>query len=186
MFIHSTKILIVIIYVDDILVILDSTKTITWLYQNLQPIITIKSLGPIGTFLGIEVTRNRDSRSITLGQQAYTKRLLEKFGYPLAKETRPLVPIGNQIRPNEDNASPDTTRKYQQEIGSIMYLMTKTRPDLAYPIGLCARFMANPGPEHFKALAKIWKYLGHTWNLSLTYQSDTPITTYCDADWGVT
>lgn len=63
--------------------------------------------------------------------------------------------------------------------------MTKTRPDLAYPIGLCARYMANPGIEHQKALAKIWKYLSHTSDLSLNYHSESPsITTYCDSDWG--
>ena len=76
-------------------------------------------------------------------------------------------------------------KDYQQQIGSIIYLMTKTRPDLAYPVGLYARFMSNPSLEHFKALEKVWKYLTHTWNFALVYQSPPQgVTTYCDADWG--
>jgi hypothetical protein len=68
-----------------------------------------------------------------------------------------------------------------------MYLMTKTRPDLAYSIGLLARYMANPGLEHWKALEKLWSYIWTTSKLGLTYQStsnDPIIIGYTDADWG--
>ena len=180
---HSTETLIVITYVDDLLVISDSKSKIDRLYNGLKTTITLNSLGPINTFLGIKVTRNRSTGSITLSQAKYAKRVLEKFNHPIGDQTKPLIPLGN-IGPSQDIAKPETVQQYQREIGSLMYLMTKTRPDLAYPVGLCARFMANPGPEHFKALAKVWKYLGNTWNLSLTYQSESPISTYCDADWG--
>src|SRR5258707_13785735 len=66
-----------------------------------------------------------------------------------------------------------------------MYLMCKTRPDLAYSIGLVARFMSNPSLAHQKVLDKIWKYLGTTSTYGLKYQSDpSSLVGYCDADWG--
>jgi hypothetical protein len=184
LFTCNDKKLIVVTYVDDLLVISDNIANIQWLYQSLGSTIIVNSLGPVNTFLGIEITRDRTKRTITLSQKKYTQKLLQKFGYTPSETMKPLIPIGNQIAPNTGELNPEATRQYQQEIGSIMYLMTKTRPDLAYPIGLCARFMANPGPEHFKALNKIWKYLCSTWDLSLHYQSESQLFTYCDADWG--
>jgi len=50
-----------------------------------------------------------------------------------------------------------------------MYLMTKTRPDIAYATGLLARFMANPGPEHWKLLDKLWSYIYNSKDLGLSY-----------------
>ena len=161
-FIHTDEILIVITYVDDLIVITDKLDTAKRLYRNLETAITISNLGPVNEFLGIEITRDRSKRSLSLSQTKYTKKLLQRFGYSPNDIVKPLIPITNKIAPNTEETKPETIRDYQQQIGSIMYLMTKTRPDLAYSIGLCARFMANPSPEHFKALEKIWKYLTHT------------------------
>ena len=74
--------------------------------------------------------------------------------------------------------------QYQQEVGSILYLTTKTRPDIAYATGLLSRYMANPGPEHFAALNKLWKYLASSPKLGLYYHSEPELLGYCDSDWG--
>ena len=93
--------------------------------------------------------------------------------------------MGAKIEPLDDIASPDNVKAFQQQIGALMYLYTKTRPDLAYPICCLARYMANPGPTHFKLLEKVWKYLANTANLGLQYNSTpTSIDCYVDADWG--
>jgi hypothetical protein len=64
--------------------------------------------------------------------------------------------------------------------------MVTTRPDIAYSLGECSRYMSNPGPEHYKALDYIWKYLIGTKDYSLTYKGSTiPILIgYSDSDWG--
>jgi len=97
------------------------------------------------------------------------------------------VPIGTRIGPNIDQATPEDINSYQQQIGSLMYLTTKTRPDLAFSIGLLARYMANPGPEHWKTLERLWAYVYTTKNIGLYYQSTSELPTligYTDADWG--
>ena len=67
-----------------------------------------------------------------------------------------------------------------------MYLMTSTRPDLAYAVGLCARFMSNPGAEHFRALNRIWRYILHTPDFNIIFGpcQDIRLEGYCDSDWG--
>jgi hypothetical protein len=68
-----------------------------------------------------------------------------------------------------------------------MYLMTATRPDLAFPIGQLARYMANPSGTYFKALQRIWGYILSTRNYGLIYKSASmkpKLQGYVDADWG--
>lgn len=62
----------------------------------------------------------------------------------------------------------------------------KTRPDIAFPIGYTARFMANPNLDHFNAVDKIWKYLLPTTDLGLIYNcagKNLSLKGYCDSDW---
>lgn len=146
----------------------------------------IKDLGPINQFLGIKVTRNRPKRSIRFDQLEYTERILNRF--TVKEYNRPItpLPIGVKLEPNPDQATADDISHYQQEIGSIMYLMTKSRPDIAYYTGLLARFMANPSLEHRKWLNRLWLYISYTRDLGLNYQSNSAedLIGYCDSDWG--
>ena len=48
--------------------------------------------------------------------------------------------------PAKDKIDPETVRNYQQMVGSFMYLNSWTRPDIAFAVSQCARFMSNPGP----------------------------------------
>ena len=181
--------LILVTHVDDFLVFSSSRQQIREVYNNLNKVIILNDLGPAKTFLGIEITRDRPNRSIYLKQEAYTAKILIKYNKDKIKGERlqPISPcaIGAKIKPNPETTPLDLVTKYQQEVGSLMYLMTKTRPDLAYPIGLIARYMANPGPEHFKALERLWKYLAQTPKLGLFYHSDPlAVDGYTDSDWG--
>ncbi len=66
-----------------------------------------------------------------------------------------------------------------------MYLTTKMRADLAYPVGSLARYMANPGPTHLNLFKKVWEYLATTRDLNILYTSEpNGLSGYCDADWG--
>lgn len=194
---------IIIVYVDDMLVISPSVKHIARLYEQLNQEVSLTNLGPASTFLGIEIRRERPKRSMALTQKAYTGKILERFTKTTLKGSPNPSQLGVRLEPNPEKALPKEIEEYQQEIGSLMYLMTKTRPDLAYSVGLGARFMSNPGPEHTKALNRIWAYLVKNPDLGLfiqpesgppTGQPDIPptgqrnqkyqIRAYCDSDWG--
>lgn len=185
----STKkdmVLVVITYVDDMLILSNSKSTIKDLYTFLSSYVTVTDLGEARTFLGIDIIRDRSDRSIYLSQKSYTEKILAKYARKGGRNVDTPCLIGLKLDHNTAEPDPDLTHKYQQELGSLMYLMTKTRPDLAYPIGLAARFMSNPNLEHYKALDRIWKYLENTRDLGLLYQSDKnpKIVGFCDSDWG--
>lgn len=68
-----------------------------------------------------------------------------------------------------------------------MYLMTATRPDIAFSVSNCARFMSNSNKEPFNALNRVWKYVKTTKNKGLLYKSSDEYLTlkgYVDSDWG--
>ena len=75
-------------------------------------------------------------------------------------------------------------KPYAQLIGSLMYAQTCTRPDLAYAVGVLARFQSNPGPEHWIGGKKVLRYLQKTKAHMLVYRQvkNLEITAYCDSD----
>ena len=78
---------------------------------------------------------------------------------------------------------------YIHAVGSLMYLAIATRPDIAYTVGVLARFNSNPGPAHWNAVKHLFKYLKGTLDYKLTYgpgssSSSELFTTYSDADHG--
>jgi hypothetical protein len=74
---------------------------------------------------------------------------------------------------------------YQQAVGSLMYAMLCTRPDLAYPISVVSQHMANPSIEHWIAIKHIFQYLQGILQFKLHFRGLAPqgLVGYCDADW---
>ena len=72
---------------------------------------------------------------------------------------------------------------YASAVGSLMYAMLCTRPDICFAVGVVSRFQSNPGPEHWIAVKHVLKYLRRTRNLMLTYSgTDLTMTGYTDSD----
>ena len=58
---------------------------------------------------------------------------------------------------------------YASVVGSLMYAMLYTRPDICYTVGMVSRFQSNPGPDHWTAVKNILKYLRTTRNYMLVF-----------------
>jgi hypothetical protein len=95
--------------------------------------------------------------------------------------------LGIRLDKNENTAAASMVSEYRKQIGSLMYLMTKTRPDIAFAVNCCARFMSNPDATHYRALDRIWKYLAGTVDYSLVYTASEHrlhLSGFVDSDWG--
>jgi hypothetical protein len=75
---------------------------------------------------------------------------------------------------------------YRQVVGSLMYLMVCTRPDLASAVGILARYMQNPGRQHWEAAKRVLRYVQHSKKMGLHYRRKPTleIVGFCDSDWG--
>jgi hypothetical protein len=82
-------------------------------------------------------------------------------------------------------ASPELLKNYQSIIGSLLYLMIGTRPDIAYAVTRMAQFSANPSPDHFERAKYICRYLIGTKNYSLVFKAKgNGLEAFTDSDWG--
>ena len=73
--------------------------------------------------------------------------------------------------------------RYSQIIGSLMYLASATRPDIAYAISKLSWFVSNPGSEHWRALERVMRYLVGTMNYGIHYSGDPKVLEgYSDAN----
>ncbi|KAI7974601.1 hypothetical protein EIK77_004065 [Talaromyces pinophilus] len=144
-------------------------------------------MGNISTFLGNNIFIDYINKTININQKDYTTKLLNKFN--IFNTMKPKkIPGQPGIKPYKNNKITDNkiTAQYQSEIGSLLYLSLKTRPDITFNVNLGARFMANPAKDHFNLTKYIWQYLLYTPNIGIIYNcsgNDLYIKGYCDSDW---
>ncbi|UYV67002.1 hypothetical protein LAZ67_4003628, partial [Cordylochernes scorpioides] len=108
-----------------------------------------------------------------------SKKLQSVPSDPYSKLTKEMCPKDNQ-EIEEMSKIP-----YRQTIGSLMYLMTGTRPDIAYAVSRVSQFMNNPGPSYWTAVKKIFGYLEATKNIGICFGGSSCTTSligFSDAD----
>ena len=109
-----------------------------------------------------------------LHQEPYVYKILKKFNMFDAKPAS--VPLAAHFMLSKDlcpksQSDIDAMKRipYANAIGSVMYLMVSTRPDIAYPVSCLSRYMSNPGTDHWEALKWLLRYLKQTAKYGLCY-----------------
>ncbi|RKF60525.1 Retrovirus-related Pol polyprotein from transposon TNT 1-94 [Golovinomyces cichoracearum] len=186
-FIQPQKLIIIVCHVDDLITTGPDDDQIDHLMGQLSKTIKIETIGQINQFLGMEIIPDYHNRSIKINQTKYTIGMLTRFQKENVKPVSSPVELGVNMQPSTEQASHGETHRYQQQVGSLIYLAMNTRPDIAFAVNRCARYMSNPNESHFRALERIWKYLKQYPDLGLTYDCraiEQYILGYTDADWG--
>lgn len=113
----------------------------------------MQDLGEAKRIIGIDIVRNRQLGILVLSQESYCNKILSRFYMKDCKIVS--VPIGQHLKFSA-NQSPKTDIEraemadvpYANVVGSFMYLMVWTRPDLTYDMSLICRYMSNPGKQN--------------------------------------
>ena len=102
-----------------------------------------------------------------------------------AKVAQTLLPTGYMPTPNEGEVNPQICTIFQQVIGSLLYIMLGTRPDIAFAVTKLAQFVANPSQEHLDKAKYILCYLVGTVKYTLVYKgtSSKGLIVYADSDY---
>jgi len=111
--------------------------------------------------------------------------MLKRFGKENLTPVSTPVQEGVKLQKATSDPSKEDLNLYQQQVGSLLFLSTKTRPDISFAVNNCARYMAKPDKSHFKALDRIWAYLIKYPDLGL-YISDNEnigLLGFSDSDW---
>jgi hypothetical protein len=175
------RIAIVLVYVDDLIIMGDNVEEIQRIRNNLSIRFQMKEIGDLKHFLGLEVEHTKEG--IFLGQQKYTKYILERYGLLDCK------PISTPMDPNvkfkvDDDKNLEDVTMYQKMVGSLIYL-TLTRSDIPYSVGVVSRYMRNPKKSHLDAVKHILRYVKGIINFGILYKKikDCQLVGYCDADY---
>ena len=159
--------IILLLYVDDMLIIGHNISRINSLKKQLSKSFAMKDLGPAGQILGMKISRDRGAKKLWLSQEKYIEKVLQRFNMDKAKAVS--CPIANHFKlstrqcPSTDREKEEMDRfPYASAVGSLMYAMVCTRPDIAHSVGVVSRFLSNPGKEHWAAVKWILRYLRGT------------------------
>ncbi|CAI7861486.1 unnamed protein product [Closterium sp. NIES-54] len=132
------------VYVDHLVFATADTEALTLVKSELQKRHTCTDLGELHSYLGLQITRDRARRTIILTQSQMVHQVLQRFGFLFSlPQPTPLSTTHSLSAPPSDE-SVEPSGPYPELVGCLMYLMTCTRPDLAYPLSLLARYVA-PG-----------------------------------------
>nr|GFC60815.1 retrotransposon protein, putative, Ty1-copia subclass [Tanacetum cinerariifolium] len=128
--------------------------------------------------LGIKIYRDRSRRLIGLCQSAYIEKILKH--YHMENSKHGSIPMQENLKLSKSQgASTPTELKrmqnvpYASAVGSIMYVVRCTRPDVAFTQNITSRFQHNPCDLHWTTVKNILKYLRNTKDMFLVYGGDT-------------
>ncbi|GJV11719.1 zinc finger, CCHC-type containing protein [Tanacetum coccineum] len=131
----------------------------------------MKDLGEADVILGIKILRKENRLMLT--QSYYIENILKRFdSFNFLPVSTPFE-VGSKLTYN--TARILAQNKYAKVIGSLMYAMTCTRPDIAYAVGRLSRHTSSPGKEHWDAVNRVFKYLKKTMNYGLEYSGDPSV-----------
>ncbi|KAK1591530.1 hypothetical protein Q3G72_009150 [Acer saccharum] len=186
--IKGDKLVFLILYVDDILLIGNDVGVLTSVKEWLAKQFDMKDLGEASFILGIQVIRDRKNKTIALSQASYIDKILSRFSMQDSKKG--MLPFRHGIKLSKEQVPKNEHEEqflsrvpYASAVGSLMYAMLCTRPDICFAVGIVSRFQSKPGPDHWTAVKHIFKYLKRTRDNMLVYSGgDLVPVGYTDSD----
>ena len=173
----GNRFILILLYVDDILIIGNCPEKITELKKYLAKIFEIKDLGPPKKFVGFEIVRNRECKTLLLHQSTLINNILKRFDMQnctpvdtpcstLAAEKKTLT------RCFESLESLERKMPYREVVGSLMYIANGTRPDIAFSVNIVSRNQDKYTIDDYTKVKRILKYLQGTKHMGLIFRGN--------------
>ena len=113
----------------------------------------MKDLGSAKRILGMEILRDRKAGKLWLSQERYIERMLERFNMknskPVSTSLVGLFKLSKRLCPSTEKEKGEMSIiPYSLVVGSLMYAMMCTRPDISHAVGVVSRFLGNPSKAH--------------------------------------
>jgi hypothetical protein len=110
----------------------------------------MKDLGVANFILGMEIKRDHANRKLWLNQRKYVETILQRFNMHGSKPVKVPIAIGVKLSadqcPKTQEEEKDMSHDpYASAVGSLMYAMVCTRPDIAHAMGVLSKYMSKPG-----------------------------------------
>ncbi|WVZ02271.1 hypothetical protein V8G54_023077 [Vigna mungo] len=174
---HGGEMLYLLLYVDDILIASSDRGMIGETKARLADAFEMKELGEARRILGIDIKRDRPGGNLFLSQECYLQKVISR--YRMAESKMANTPVGQHLKLTKEQCPKTEEERKKMEsvpfsngIGSIMYGMVCTRPDVAHGVSVLSQFMVNPGPTHWEALKWMLRYIRGSLGTGLFFQNN--------------
>jgi len=152
------------VYVDDLVLVAKLKTSIARMRVSIARVFKAKVLGDIHFILGMVITRDRVQRKLWISQQPNAEEIVKKFNMGHARPVNTPSVSGNKLHKLELQQSGDVMadmacKPFRQAVGSLMYLMIGSRPDLGYSIQNVSQFLNAYGKPHWQAVKQIIQYV---------------------------
>jgi hypothetical protein len=181
-------------WVDDLLVVGTSDAEVKAAKAAISSKYAIKDLGEVKTYLGMQITRDREAGWMELSLEKYVRSLQGRFADLLEGSERAGTPMApdalHKIRKEQDAWSEEEARqvprdRYLSVVGSLMFAATAARPDLSFTVSTLAQASADPRQIHLTAAVRALRYLVDTAHFVLRFDraQGEQVEGFTDATW---
>lgn len=203
---RTGRLILLFLFVDDFQVSFHAEDRKEWCEAKalLMARFDTKDMGPSKWILGMEIKRDRAARTITLGQELYMTKALEKYGFTQCKAVSTPEVVG--AAREEDGTSADQEQldapvdqqRYMELVGTLLYASVATRLDTSHAAHYLASQMQAPKRRHMQAAERVLRYWAGTLDVGLVFgsrngaaagdsrgraQLQLDVCAYADADW---
>jgi hypothetical protein len=164
LFINYTTRVILLVYVDHIVATTKSKIQLQCFFKTLVIRFNGKNLREIKKILRARVTCNRKNQILYIDQEQYLIIVLDRFGITAEKHKAKTIPTTDyeSLRCANKNDERINISKHYQAIGSLLYAMVFTRPNIIFVLGKLSQFMSDLGKYHGYALKNLLRYVKST------------------------
>ncbi|CAI7744974.1 unnamed protein product, partial [Closterium sp. NIES-53] len=174
---EGEKLVLFLVYVDDILLFSSSMKEIQNVQEQLMKNFKCKTLGEVKYYLGMHVERDLDYRWLKLHQEKFIKELGEKYG--IENERKVATPLPAEFKlvkaAEDEGVEAEEQQQFQSLVGSLLYAAVHTRPDISFSVGQLARVVQNRSEEQVDAAERVVKYLNSHPSIGVQYSESAQV-----------
>jgi hypothetical protein len=186
--VSGSAVVFLVLYVDNILLIRNDIPMMNAIKSSLRKSFSMNDLGEATYILGIKIYRDRSKRLFGLSQDAYIDRILNRFNMQDSKKgflsmSHDITLSKKQCPTDHDEQERMRVIPYALAIGSIMYAMICTHPDVSCAQSATSRYQSNYGDTHSTIVKNILKYLRRTKEAFLVFggEEELVVMGYSDA-----
>ena len=196
---RSGKLMLLFLFVDDFQSSYHLSDASEWqeVKKKLVDRFRTKDMGPSTWILGMRIQRDRVKGIITLDQELYVKKALEKFGLSQCT-TAPTPSLTAQEHTSSDDddgsGSAADRMRYMEIVGTVLYATISTRIDIAHAVQRLTRHMQAPTKRNMTAAERVLRYLAGTQSMKLSFgrhrestaeqdRDKVAVSAFADADW---
>ena len=178
----ASGLVIILVWVDDLVLAASSHKLLSKIKNLLKSTFKMKDLGPISCFLGMKFVQHADC--IEVDQSRYLKKILARFGM---EDCRPRsTPCEVNPAAFDPDESDEPQKKYREIVGSLIYAMVCSRPDLCWVVTKLSQHLDKPNKGDWIMVKHVLRYLKGTLDYKLVYRKSEgglSLHGYSDSDW---